>query len=163
MEIDCRMAACLMRIFFNKNITTAIKDSIITHLIKCDSCRQKYEEYARAIGQKFEINDEIKKVYDEYDSMTKEENATMEDNNNDNNNTNEVVKVRTYYDMARDKDISSLMNVQSVRERFKEQYSVDDADYMKKLQDFGWYLAEEMCKRIDTLENLFKLSGDLKG
>lgn len=155
------MAACLMRIFFNANITTSIKDSIITHLIKCKSCRQKYEDYAKAVGQKFELDSEIKKIYEEYDSMTKEENATMENNNN-NNNTYEVVKVRTYYDMARDKDISSLMNVQSVRERFKEQYSVDDEDYMKRLQDFGWYLAEEMCKKIDILENLYKLSGEVK-
>lgn len=159
MEIDCRLAACLMRIFFNANITTSIKDSIVTHLIRCNSCRQKYEEYAKAIGTKFEIDEEIKKIYDEYDNIAKEESATMESKEKN----SKVTKVRTYYDMAKEKDISSLMNVQSVRERFKEQYNANDIEYMKKLQEFGWYLAEEMCKRIDTLENLYKLSGETEG
>lgn len=156
MEIDCRLAASLMRIFFNANITTSIKDSIITHLIKCKSCRQKYEDYAKAIGQKFELDNEINKIYEEYDAIIDEESTNMDEK------STEVIKKKTYYEIAKEKDISSLMNVQSVRERFKEQYSVDDEDYMKRLQDFGWYLAEEMCKKIDVLENLYKLSGEVK-
>lgn len=156
MEIDCRLAACLMRIFFNANITTSIKDSIITHLIKCKDCRQKYEDYAKAIGQKLELDTEIEKVYEEYNAIIDKESIKKEEKNT------AVIKKKTYYEIAKEKDISSLMNVQSVRERFKESYSVNDEDYMKKLQDFGWYLAEEMCKKIDVLEILYNLSGEVK-
>lgn len=154
MEINCNLAACLMRTYFNMNVTTSIRDAILTHLIKCEHCRKKYEEYAKAIGCKFELMEDIKKTYDEYDKTDEVDKTSMDEK--------PVVKKRTYYEIAKDKDISSLMNIQSVRERFKERYETDDAEYLKKLQDFGWYLAEEACKRIDTLENLFELSGEVK-
>lgn len=154
MEINCNLAACLMRTYFNANVTVSIRDAILTHLIKCDKCRKKYEDYAKAIGCKFELMEDIKKTYDEYDKSDKDNKTNMEEK--------PTVKRRTYYEIAKDKDISSLMNIQSVRERFKEKCEADDAEYLKKLQDFGWYLAEEICKKIDILESLYNLSGEVK-
>lgn len=150
MKIECNTASALMRTYFNYPISSNVKDAILSHLIICPKCKKMYEDYAKAVGKKFELNEDIEKLLAQYDEEV--------DDMSDNENVSKTKK-RSYTDMAKEKDISSLMNIQSVREYFKEQYDVNDRAYAECIAKFGWYVTEKMCKTIDTLEKLYNLSG----
>lgn len=155
MTINCSTAMALMRTYFNYPIANNVKDAILTHLIKCERCRTVYMDYAKAIGMKFELMEEIEAVYNEYDSDSNKKDAKMDESDTTKS------KRRTYHDMAKEKDVSSLMNIQCARDYFKETFEVKDSEMAQRASEFGWYVVEKMCKNIDKLEQLYNLSGDI--
>ena len=131
--------------FFKTAMSVELRDEIVTHLSKCEECRKVYVEYARAYGKKFDLDEEIKNVLDMYDEEEKI--------------TNEKKKGTSYLKAAKGKRISELMGVKSVRD-----FMINEKDSVEQMGDdldasgYGWYVIEKMCKDIDLLEKMYKLS-----
>lgn len=148
-----------MRCYFSGAIPLTQMDAIVSHLITCKKCKKKYKEYANKIGLKFNLIREVQKIYN-----------LCEVNEMDANNINELIdkgviapqiveSKKKWQQVAQEKDIATLANLKCVADFFQEEFEFDTVPEKEAVAAFGWYKVAEMCKTVDTLNNLFKLSG----
>lgn len=160
--MNCSTIKTLVKGYFTPAMPLEIRDEIVSHLVVCKDCFKVYQEYAKSIGLKFDINKEIMKVYGMY-ALQKPE-AKLSDiqltDVVDDGTLEEVIEARdTFYTRkAKQRDISAVMNVKSVRDLAIENVYVNDKD-KSKFSDFAWYLVENLCRQVDNLNNLYELSG----
>ena len=165
--MDCSTVKVLMRLYFNKKIPLDQKDEIISHIIACRKCRAEYKEYAKAIGVKFNVISEVQKIY-----------AACEANNIEPSKLYDLIKQGSidervvnrkdkYTHAAREKNVEVLTQIKCVADFFREELSTEfDDESIKRASEFGWWKVEQMCKTVDSLEGLFKMSAvgsDLTG
>ncbi|MCM1324126.1 MAG: hypothetical protein NC218_08185 [Acetobacter sp.] len=157
--MDCSTVSTLMRCYFSGTIRLQDKDNIVSHLIVCKKCKKEYAAYAKKIGVKFNLIREVQKIYNacEVSEMEAE-------------NINRLVQEGVISDKivegkhkwtqaAREKDVATLSNVKCVNDFFKEEISYQNTTSEENIARFGWYKVEEMCKTVDALNNIYKLSG----
>ena len=63
----------------------------------------------------------------------------------------ELKKMKTYLELAKEKDIIALSNVVSVNELLKSNIEYEERD-AHLVSEFGWYLVEQACTKVDMLE-----------
>lgn len=149
-----------MTCYFSGVIPLEQMDEIISHLITCKKCKKKYWEYANKIGVKFNLIREVQKIYNLCEVKNMEA-------NNINNLINSGVIARKiigsnkkWQQFAQEKDVAALSNLKCVADFFTEDFEVGDKQEFKEaVALFGWYKVKEMCRLVDLLEGIYKLSG----
>lgn len=151
-KFGCSTIQMLANVYFKNpdRLCTELKDEIITHIISCDSCRKTYQDYARAYGVKFNPDEEIEKIMKAYD-----------------NEEEKIRKARKeeafpYFNAAKRKEYDKLLGVKSVRDyMIQGQYdeTIKNDRVQGKDYDFAWFIIRRLCKNVDDLEALYKLSG----
>lgn len=160
--MNCSTIKTLVKGYFTPAMSVEIRDEIVSHLVVCDDCRKVYADYAKSIGLKFDINQEIMKVYNLYNMQKPElgiSDIMLTDVISD-GQLEEIVKSRdTFYTRrAKKRDIEGVMNVRAVRDLTFEKICIGN-DEVEKFSDFAWYLVENICRKVDILNNLYELSG----
>lgn len=148
-----------MTSYFSGIVPLQQMDEIVSHLITCKECKKKYKEYAKRIGVKFNLIREVQKIYN-----------LCEVNEMEANNINNLIEdgviapqivnnKNKWQQHANEKDLVALANVKCVADFFQEEICYGDKSEEENIAAFGWYKVREMCKMVDTLNNLYKLSG----
>lgn len=154
-----------MTCYFSGVVPIQQMEKIVSHLITCKKCKKKYKEYANKIGIKFNLIREIQKVYN-----------LCEVNEMDASNINELIEAgivapqivkskKKWQQAAQERDITTLANLKCVSDFYNEVFNnaSDTKEEEEAIAEFGWYKVTEMCKNVDTLNNLYKLSGGEEG
>lgn len=142
-----------------------IRDEIVAHLITCKKCLKVYQDYAREIGLSFNLNREIMRVYSEYsDKIPSRKLSNMEISKKikDKKFLDNLAELKKHYytKKAVDRDLEGVLGVQSVRELANEKLFIsDNGEIEDSFVEYTWYLVEKLCKKVDALNNIFRLSG----
>lgn len=156
-ELTCNTVQMLVTGYFNNKLPLEVRDAIITHITKCKECEKMYRELGRAYGFNFNVDEEIKKILDEYDKRDEEKEGKSKGK--------KKVKesVHKWFNAAKKKDIATVMAVKAVRDfMISEGRNVQDEQDILDTAEYGWYVIKKICKKVDKLENLYKLSGGTK-
>lgn len=157
----CSTVETLMTCYFSGVVPLKQMDEIVSHLITCKKCKKKYKEYANKIGIKFNLIREVQKIYNLCEVNE------MEAENIDNLINTGVIapqivdSKRKWQQAAQEKDLVALANLKCVHDFFSEEFDVGSGtkEEAEAVANFGWYKVNEMCKTVDALNNLYKLSG----
>lgn len=135
-----------------------LRTSILLHLCECEECEARYVLAAKAFGVKFNLKSELKKYHIDFvedpteGAEYKVENYPVEV---------EVEIPRSEYGKyAKAKKIDKLMEVYAVKEYFKANQK--EAKDNKAMDEFNWYIIEQICRKVDLLENLYNLSNQTR-
>lgn len=159
-KMSCSTVRMLSCLYFKQDMSEPLRTSILLHLCECKECEDRYVLAAKAFGVKFNLKKELKKYnIDFVDDPTegvehKAEEYPVEVKA-------EVVEIfrSEYGKYAKAKRLDKLLEVYAVKEYFKANQK-DNGD--RAVDDFNWYMVEQICRKIDLLENLYNLSDQTK-
>lgn len=157
--MDCSTVMTLMRVYFSGAVGWVAKDEIVSHLILCKKCKKAYKEYAKKINVNFNLIREVQKIYNACEVEEVEPEHIKELVESGVISDKIVEGKHKWHQAAKEKDITTLANIKCVADFFSEDICYRDPELEDSIAKFGWYKVEEMCKTVDRLNSIFKLSG----
>lgn len=162
-KINCNTCLALVSLFYSSGMSNAVRSAIVYHLIKCDKCLDRYNDYENKHPEFQSVS--VKKLIkylrtniDESDEMTDSLEDLMEVTSSytcDSNTDGEHFNPTKWQDAAATFDIETLMNLKFFRDL------INSYDYNKVHSDFDYsgfyrYLARKVAKHIDHLEGCLR-------
>lgn len=157
--LDCKVVRAGFRGFINGFLSAETEEAIIIHLAKCNDCKKFYKDYCEAIGKKFDIKDIINKFHSKCIKQKYKSELIPVLIERGLIKQEELKKMKTYLELAKEKDVVTLSNVVSVNELLKSSIEYDEKDE-HLVSDFGWYLVEQSCARVDMLERSLAIDSE---
>lgn len=149
--LDCKVVRAGFRGFINGFLSAETEEAIIIHLTKCNECKKFYADYCKAIGKKFDIKEIINKFHDKCKKQKYKSELIPVLIERGLIKNEEIKMIKTYLELAKEKDVIALSNVVSVNELLKSNIEYEEQD-AHLVSDFAWYLVEQSCAKVDMLE-----------
>lgn len=158
-RINCNTCLALVSLFYSSRMSAVVREAIVCHLIKCDKCLQRYQDYEvnhpefkvvnikTAIKKLREELEDKESVNDSIDAVIKVTSSYTVDSNEDSSHFNPT----KWQDAAASFDIETLMNLKFFRDLINS-YDYDKANRNLDYSDFYKYISKKITKRIDLLE-----------
>lgn len=162
-KINCNTCLALVSLFYSSAMSSAVREAIIYHLIKCDKCLARYVDYESKHEEYKNIKIKavislLRKNLEDLDVTCDNLLANIEitssfsqDSNSDGSHFNPT----KWQDAAATFDIETLMNLKFFRDL------ISSYDYTKSYSDIdysGFYkhISRKIAKRVDLLEVCFR-------